>query len=57
MNLTLLHPRIHIRILDHPSDRLVAFAAAVAAVAAVVVVVVVVAALAVSIVRPLLASA
>ena len=54
MNLTLLHPRIHIRILDHPSDRLVAFAAAVAAVAAVVVVV---AALAVSIVLPLLASA
>ena len=51
MNLTLLHPRIHIRILDHPSsDRLVAFAAAVAAV-------VVVAALAVSVVLPLLASA
>ena len=55
MNLTLLHPRIHIRILDHPSsDRLVAFAAAVAAV---VVAVVVVAALAVSVVLPLLASA
>ena len=51
MNLTLLHPRNHIRILDHPSsDRLVAFAAAVAAV-------VVVAALAVSVVLPLLASA